>query len=603
MNTKLDLEELKQMAENSVSLTSTARALSERDNDYYHGHQYTSGEIATLKKRGQPVVSNSRLKRKVDAMVGIEQRNRVDPKAYPRNPGDEDAALAASKALMFVDDNTNFDVKRSSCFEDMIINGYSGAEVIVEDKNGRLEIVINKLRWEEIFFDPHSREKDFGDAAYMGVMKWMSIDRAFDLYSESFDGSDEELHELLQTSLVMAQDGETYEDRPYVTNSFQWSDPKMKRVRVAQMYYKRSNEWHLGIFVAGGTIYNEISPYQDEYGNSSNPICLMTAYIDRDNNRYGFPRDLIDTIDEINKRRSKLLHIMNSRQTWGPKGAVVSPAAMKRELASPDGHIEVTQEAVLDARESGVAPFNIIPQSDQIAGQFSLLTESKIEIDQVGPNAALLGQMGSSASGRAIMAQQQAGYAELAPIYDSLRDWTTRVYIVIWERIRQYWTEKRWIRVSDDVKGIEFIGINMPTGEQQVAPDPETGMMMIRPVVENEVAKVNIDIIIQEAPDYVSIQQEQFEQMVQLAKNGIQLPPEMLIEASSLPNKADLLERLDEMQQAGAQGAQQQQQLEQRMQQAEVSKIASEVEENMADARKKQTEADENIAQIRAMGF
>ena len=51
---------------------------------------------------------------------------------------------------------------------------------------------------------------------------------------------------------------------------------------------------------------------------------------------------------------------------------------MKRELALPNGHIEVTKESAIDAAETGVMPFNIIPTNDQAAGQMQLLQEIQI---------------------------------------------------------------------------------------------------------------------------------------------------------------------------------------------------------------------------------
>lgn len=62
------------------------------------------------------------------------------------------------------------------------------------------------------------------------------------------------------------------------------------------------------------------SPYIDEDGQSICPLMLQAAYIDRDGVHYGVVRDMLDTQDEINKRRSKLLHQLNTRQTMGLKG-------------------------------------------------------------------------------------------------------------------------------------------------------------------------------------------------------------------------------------------------------------------------------------------
>ena len=86
------LPDLRRMVEAGASMSEDARALSERDRDYYDGKQWSDTELAVLRRRRQPPTVDNCIKPKVDGMVGIEQRGRVDPRAYPREPGDEDAA-------------------------------------------------------------------------------------------------------------------------------------------------------------------------------------------------------------------------------------------------------------------------------------------------------------------------------------------------------------------------------------------------------------------------------------------------------------------------------------------------------------------------------
>lgn len=587
---QLELNKLKAMVVEATDLTSEAREAAERDRDYYDEHQWTAEEIQALREKKQPIITMNRIKRKVDAMVGIEQQSRVDPRAYPRNPQDEEAADAATKALVFVDDNTRFDSKKSAAFENMIVEGYGGVEVGVEQKRGKFEITITRLRWEEIFFDPHSREKDFSDAQYIGIMKWMSMDAALALYEGMYDGTPEELQELLSTNIRNDQDGETFEDRPFETNSFRWTDDRLKRVRVAQMYYKRGGKWYLVIFTGGGEIMHDVSPYVDEDGEPTCPIHLMTAYVDRENRRYGVVRSMISAQDEINKRRSKALHFFSARQTMGVKGAVDSVVALKRELADPNGHVEINIEQFEDSARAGIRPFEVMGTNDLGVSQFNMLNEAKQEIDMIGPNASLLGQLSGDQSGRAIMAQQQAGFAELAPIYDSLRDWNLRVYRSIWERIKQFWTEERWVRVTDAQGQTEFIGLNQPTGQMQIQRGGN-GMPMLAPVMQNAVAEMDLDIIIDDAPDHVTLQHEAFEQLTQLAQAGIPVPPEMIIENSSVRNKAELLQKMQEQQEAAMRAQMAQMQMAQQEQQVEMQKTQSETRENEADAFKKFVEA------------
>jgi hypothetical protein len=50
---------------------------------YYHSSQWTEEQIKALNKRKQPVVTFNRIGRKIDGVVGLIERLRQDPKAYP----------------------------------------------------------------------------------------------------------------------------------------------------------------------------------------------------------------------------------------------------------------------------------------------------------------------------------------------------------------------------------------------------------------------------------------------------------------------------------------------------------------------------------------
>ena len=57
---KLSVADLVQMFEDAEDATQTARALSERDRDYYDSIQLTAEELEVLKKRNQPpVIANA----------------------------------------------------------------------------------------------------------------------------------------------------------------------------------------------------------------------------------------------------------------------------------------------------------------------------------------------------------------------------------------------------------------------------------------------------------------------------------------------------------------------------------------------------------------
>ena len=81
---------------------------------------------------------------------------------------------------------------------------------------------------------------------------------------------------------------------------------------------------------------------------------------------------------------------------------------------------------------------------------------------------------------------------------------------------------------------MEWIGLNQPQA------DPMTGQVG----VQNPVAQMDVDIIIETTPDTANVAQEQFQMLAELAKAGLPIPPLALIKASSLPNKSDILDQM-----------------------------------------------------------
>lgn len=527
-----------------------ARAEAERARDYYDGLQLTAAERAELRRRGQPEIVINRIKRKIDYLLGHERATRTDPKAYPRTQQEEGAAEAATDGLRYVCDAERFDIKRSAVWENMLIEGFGGVEVgAAENSKGEVSPTITQVPWDRLFSDPHSRRPDFSDARYLGIVLWMDEEEAVERWPEAAG--------IISSMIDTSSLSDTYDDRP---RDGLWCDRRRRRVRVVQMYYLRQAEWHLCFFTKGGMLREpEPVPYVDEDGRSECPLILQSAYIDRDLDRYGVVREMQGPQDEINKRRSKALHLISVRQTVGEMGAVADIPAMKRELAKPDGHVEVAP---------GMR-FEKLDTSDMAAAQFNLLQESKNEIDLIGPNAAMTGKDDKSPSGRAILASQQGGTIELGPLTDGLRQWQWRVYRQVWNRIKQFWQEERWVRVTDDEEKLKWVGLNKPvTLREQVANDPAMAQKLdqmrsqVPPEmlgrfdadlaqqldqvvdVENHVASMDVDISLMDAPDTVTLAAEQFDQLAQMAGNGVPIPPEILIEASSLRNKKALLERL-----------------------------------------------------------
>lgn len=543
---------LVQWFEEAEDATRRARELSERDRDYHDNFddsQWTSGDKATLNQRLQPIVTSNYIKRKVSTLCGGERRMRSDPKAFPRNPQDEQTAGAATDVLRYISDENKFNTIRSRVYENMLVEGYGGVDVVVEQlPDGDNRVVFKPVAWERLVYDPHSTMNDFSDATYKGIVIWKDAKK----------DQQDVLGETIRNS-----GSETFDDKPRSS----WVDSKRKRVRVVQMHYLwdaddgQGEQWWVATYTKAGFVEQPVvSPYVDKYGRSVCSLIMRAAYVDRENNRFGAVRDWVSTQEEINKRRSKMLHLLSVRQTFGNKTAIQDVGKAKSELAKPNGHIEINGGAVFGQ------DFGMIPTGDMVNGHADLLQLAINEMQASGPNAAMAGKAPGQQSGRALEAQMQAGSVEMEPLADQLRQWTREVYEASWLRARQFWTSEKWVRVTDDDRKVKFVGLNKQVTVQdklaqmgdemraqwllqrQIQPNDPRLMEVVE--VENDISGLDVDIVVEEGPDISTLQSEQFEIVSELARSGVPMksgkpiPLESLIELSSLRNKDKFLKSL-----------------------------------------------------------
>ena len=409
---------------------------------------------------------------------------------------------------------------------------------VLPKKGGGFKIVINHIMWDRLIYDPHARRKDFSDARYLGEVIWMDYDEAAAEFPEGRDVLD-----------TMISGSTTYDDKP------RWMDSKRRRVKIVRLYYRDQGSIHYATFTRGGYLKDpKECPFKNEEGEHEWPYEFASLFVDGDGGRYGAVKQLLDVQDEINKRRSKALHLMSVRQVRGERGAVEDVNNARAELAKPDGYIETTPGM----------EFEVLKTGDMAAAQFNLLTEAKAEIDSVSYNAAASGKDTNLQSGVALRNREMAGQTEVAPMFDVLKHLDIRVYRKVWNRIRQYWKEEMWIRVTDDPANLRWVGLNhpVPKGEivmreaqekglppeqlqmlqQQIAADPSMQEM----VTENNVAELDVDIVMADAPDTVTQEIEDFQAMAEMVKSGFPLPPKAVIIASPLSNKDQILKMMDE---------------------------------------------------------
>jgi hypothetical protein len=604
-----DLIAKRRKVEEYIDNSRDERQWAELHRDYFDDKQWTQTEINTLNARGQPVITDNKIKDKIEYMEGVERKTRTDPKAFPRTPVEEENADVATDAIRYVFDSNRFPITKSAVFQNLCIEGFGGCEVIVE-KDDPKKVLIRRIRWDRLYRDPYSMEPDCSDAMYVGIVTWMDEGRAKEKWPKA-----SEAIETTSTKAAAQNSGESIDDKP------KWVDAKRKRVQIFEHFEKRAGKIWRSVFCYGGFLEPEAEcNYVNDDDKHEWPLVLASAYTDREGRRYGLVKRYVSLQDEINKRRSKSLHLLNSSLVITEDGAVESLEKARDEVNKPNGVVSVVQGMRFDVER----------HLDMSAAHFELLQQAEQALSVTGPNAALLGQSGAI-SGRAKQLDQQGGALQIGVLFDAIRDFQLRVAKAVWNRIRQYWDEEMMIRVTDSEAGLKFVSLNKPMtqGElavkqakkrgatpeqlqqivQQIAEHPESQTQAQyetgEPVLDNDVAELDVDIILDEAPDVVTLQAEEFQKLADLAGSGqVQIPPDALIEASGLrpETKKRIMDIMkgtnDPVRAMQAQFEQMMMQLEGALKKANVEKTAAQAEQAKAAAVESQVDASVKIAQF-----
>ena len=576
------LLDLKRWFESSEEANRDAFNKMERDQDYYDGKQLTQEEYDKLKQRGQPPIVINKIRRKIDFMLGLEAQQRNDPKAFPRTPADAQSAEVATDALRYIADASDYPYHRARAWRDLLVTGVGGIQVNVSANKSAIKpklmlmgftqlnphLDITRTPCHRMVLDSHSQEPDFADCMHRGIVSWMDAADARAKYGDK-EG-------IISATIDKASRTDIYDDKPRYRA---WADAQRQRVRVVQCWWKKQDEVFWAEYTEQGILAGGQSPWVDTYGDQEDPFIWRSAYVDRDGNRHGVVRDMIDPQDEVNKRRSKALHLMTMRQVIADRGAVDDPEKAKRQLARPDGFIEKNPQM----------QFEIAENMDLSTGQMTLLQHASAELEMMGPNADLQGNGEEGQSGRAVQARQQGGMVELGPMLDHLRSMDLEVYETSWSRAKQFWTAPQFIRITDREDAAQFVGLNEPIV------DPKRGVVGMR----NNIGDTDIDIVMEQGPDVAVIEQEVWADLMQVLPQIAQMPPnlqEVTVEAMPYPasKKKRLLEAIKggDMNDPQVQQKMQEQQQEERLvkrlgferQQAETDKIKAEAVKTMREA-------------------
>jgi hypothetical protein len=315
-----------------------------------------------------------------------------------------------------------------------------------------------------------------------------------------------------------------------------WWDSKRGRIRVVQLYYRFKRDWRCAIVIGNTKLYDEVSFYRDEKGKTIHPYNAASCGIERDGTRYGVVKNMIPIQREINYRASKLTWLISARQTWYEEDAVDDINEFVRELAKPNAVLRLNPQAISGNKIKTEAI------QTEIQGQAKLLESAMQQMMRYGPNSAVLGKGEGvdNASGRALLARQNAGMTEMAPVFDRHRRFKIAAYKRDWMLIKQFWDKQKFIRIVGDDGKVSGFFIN----EQEQPQNP-----FQRPRILNNVAMIDVDIVVEEGPDNQTMQEEVMDLLVKMGEAAMSPIGEALITMSGIRNKDHIISLLKQGQQ------------------------------------------------------
>lgn len=608
------------------------RAEQSIDADFYDNIQWTAADLDVLEERGQKALTYNVVSTAINWVTGTEKRSRMDYKILPRRKEDSKPAERKTALLKYLSDVNRSPFNRSRAFEDAVKVGVGWLESGIEDAAGGDPLYDRYESWRNMLWDSAATEKDLDDARFVSRSKWVDIDilkslfpKRAELIEESVDpsaiyasGIEIDGDEAMDSyEIAAAQDGllrdasingylrnrsrviEMWFRKPTMSfkmvgghfsgDMFDWSDAHIREVKQGNAYVERKPvmRMYVGLFTAKGFLWFGESPYR----HNRYPFTPIFANRrDRDGMPYGMIRGLRSIQEDINKRASKALHIMNTSKTIMDEGAVADLDEFAQEVARPDAiivkkagkQIELNADRGLEATH-----LEFMSRSINMIQQTSGITDE------------LMGQKTNATSGIAIQRRQDQGSTTTTTLFDNLR-FANQVH---GEKqlslIEQFYNEKKDFRITNMRGTPEYVTLN-------------SGLP------QDDITRSKADFIVSEQDFHATLRQAAAEQLLQAVQTLGPAAPQLvmgiidlIVENMDLPNREEIVQRIRKVtgqadpdqegptpeQVQAAQKAQLMQQYEMQMGMAKLADLQAGAKKKMADALHSAAATDHTQAQ------
>lgn len=592
---------------------------------YYRGDQWDEFDMQTLDDQGRPALTINTILPTINAVLAEQSTKKADIQFKPRGGGNQEIADVLTKVYAQISDNNKLDWVEAQVFSDGLIQdrGYFDVRVDFDDHvNGEIRIEAKDPL--DILIDPDAKHYDPRTWNEIFETKWMSLDEVEEVYGQK---PADQLRMLAETGTTLGSDSMEYEEERYgetdqdgygqqypadpesarmlrsirvierqyyqLKDCMYYVDPvtgdqreipynwgKKKREQFADTYgldiiQKKMRKVRWTVTADTVVLFDDWSPY----GHFT--IVPYFPYFRR-GKPFGMVRNLLSPQEQLNKITSQELHIVN---TTANSGWIVENGSLSGMTADDLEEHGAETGLVLEFNR-GSTPPSKIPPNQIPTGLDRLGQKAAANIKQIsGISEAMLGMDSPEVSGVAIKQKQNRGSLLLQVPLDNLAK--TRQYLAekILQLVQAYYTEERIIQVTDEsdpYKPRKKLRVNEMSPEGAVINDLTIG---------------EYDVIVGTAPARDNFDEMQFAEAIELRQVGVPIPDDMIVEYSHLSRKADIAERIRQMQ-GTAPPSEQQLQLQQFQMESQIRSTQLEIAKLEAEVTKLQSETALNAAKV-----
>ena len=590
---------------------------------YYRGDQWDEFDMQELDDQGRPALTINTILPTINAVLGEQSTKKADIQFKPRGGGNQEVADVLTKVYQQISDNNKLDWVEAQVFSDGLIQdrGYFDIRINFDD-HLMGEVKIEAKDPIDILIDPDAKQYDPRTWNEIFESKWMSLDEIEETYGQQ---KADKLRMLAETGNTMGADSMEFEEERYGdTDEYNYgqqfpADPEnarmLRAVRVIERQYYRLKECMYYVDVVTGDTREvpyawskkKKEEFADQFGLeiitklvrkvrwtvtadtvvlfddwSPYPQFTIVPYFPyfRRGKPFGMVRNLLSPQEQLNKITSQELHIVN---TTANSGWIVENGSLAGMTADDLEEHGAETGLVLEFNRGSTPPAKIPP--NQIpTGLDRLGQKAANNIKEIsGISDAMLGMDSPEVSGVAINAKQNRGSTMLQVPLTNLAK--TRQYLAeaILKLVQTFYTEERVIQITDEedpYKPRTPVRVNVMTPEGQVINDLQLG---------------EYDVIVSSAPARDNFDEMQFAEAIALRQVGVPIPNDMIVEYSHLSRKADVADRIRQME-GTAPPTEEQMQLQQFQAEAQIRGTQLEIAKLEAEVANLQTAAALNAA-------